>query len=126
MTSEHKAALAEGRDQGRAVKNYLVALDANRPKRGRKRTPESIEKRLQIIDETIASADPLNRLHLIQERQNLLTEQEQMGEGVDMSSLEEAFVNAAATYSDRKGITWNTWKKLGVSPEVLARAQIFR
>ena len=42
MSDEHKAALAEGRNQGRAVRNYLEALDQNRPKRGRKRTTESV------------------------------------------------------------------------------------
>ena len=46
MSSEHKAALARGREHGRAVKNYLEALSANKPKRGRKRTPDSINKRL--------------------------------------------------------------------------------
>lgn len=38
MSDEHKAALAEGRDQGRAVRRYLDALEQHRPKRGRKRT----------------------------------------------------------------------------------------
>ena len=31
MTAQHKAALAEGRSEGRAVKNYLEALQQNRP-----------------------------------------------------------------------------------------------
>ena len=39
MTAQHKAALAEGRSEGRAVKSYLEALEKNRPRRGRKRTP---------------------------------------------------------------------------------------
>ena len=38
MSDEHKAALAEGRAQGRAVRAYLEALEANKPRRGRKRT----------------------------------------------------------------------------------------
>ena len=46
MSDEHKAALAEGRTQGRAVRNYLDALEATKPKRGRKRTPDSVKKRL--------------------------------------------------------------------------------
>ena len=32
MTDQHKAALAEGRNQGRAVRNYLEALEAHKPK----------------------------------------------------------------------------------------------
>ena len=31
MSDEHKAALAEGRDQGRAVRRYLEALETSRP-----------------------------------------------------------------------------------------------
>ena len=45
MTDEHKAALAKGRNEGNAVRNYLEALRANKPKRGRKRTRESIAAR---------------------------------------------------------------------------------
>ena len=56
MSDEHKAALAEGRKQGRAVRNYLEAVEATKPKRGRKRTPESIEARLGRIDEEIEDA----------------------------------------------------------------------
>ena len=50
MSDAHKAALAEGREQGRAVRAYLDAVEANAPKRGRKRTPESIAKRLDAIE----------------------------------------------------------------------------
>ena len=51
MSDSHKAALAEGREQGRAVRRYLEALEAHKPKRGRKRTPDSVQKRLAAIDE---------------------------------------------------------------------------
>ena len=51
MSDEHKAALAEAREQGRVVRRYLETLESHRPKRGRKRTPESITKRLAAIDE---------------------------------------------------------------------------
>ena len=50
MSDEHKAALAAGRNESRAVKNYLDALESNRPKSGRKRTPDSIKKRLTEIE----------------------------------------------------------------------------
>ena len=49
MSSSHKAALAVGRDQGRSVRAYLEALEAHKPKRGRKRTPDSIQKRLNAV-----------------------------------------------------------------------------
>ncbi len=56
MTAEHKAALGEGRKHSRAVRSYLEALEANKPKRGRKRTPASIQARLDTIEETIEQA----------------------------------------------------------------------
>src|SRR5437660_2215274 len=71
MSEDHKAALAEGREQGRVVRRYLEGLESHRPKRGRKRTPESITKRLAAIDERLPAADPLGRLHLVQERIDL-------------------------------------------------------
>src|SRR3954463_15347962 len=86
MSSEHKAALARGRSEGKAVRDYLDALRANKPKRGRKRTPDSIKKRLAAIDEQLAQADPLNELRLIQERRDLDTELTSMGSAVDLSA----------------------------------------
>ena len=71
MSDEHKAALAAGRNEGRAVRHYLEALEAHKPKRGRKRTPDSIQKRLAAIERQLAEADPLTRLHLVQERMDL-------------------------------------------------------
>ena len=126
MSDEHKAALAEGRNQGRAVRRYLEALDRHRPKRGRKRTRESIARRLGRIEEELASADPLKRLQLIQERLDLTTELEGFDTQVDLTELEEGFVKAAAEYSARKGISYAAWRELGVEPAVLKRAGIRR
>ena len=79
MSDEHKAALAKGRNEGRAVRAYLEAIDQHRPKRGRKRTPESIGKRLEKIAVELDTVDPLKRLTLIQERIDLEAELEKMG-----------------------------------------------
>jgi hypothetical protein len=126
MSSAHKQALALGRDEGRAVRRYLEALEAHRPKRGRKRTPETIEKRLRVIDQSLPTADPLTRLQLVQERMNLRTELEAKRAKVDLSGLERDFVKAAKGYSERKGITYAAWKEAGVDPAVLKKAGISR
>jgi hypothetical protein len=127
MSDSHKEALAMGRDQGRAVRRYLEALESNRPRRGRKRTPEGIEKRLAAIDERLAGADALSRLHLAQERMDLEAELAASGEGgVDMGALEAAFVAAAGPYSQRKGISYDAWRAAGVEPRVLKSAGIGR
>jgi hypothetical protein len=126
MSDEHKAALAEGRNQGRSVRRYLEALDTHRPKRGRKRTPESMQKRLAKIDAELAAADPLRRLQLIQERIDLHTELETAGAKIDLSALEQEFVDAAKAYSERKHISYAAWRELGVEASVLKRAGISR
>jgi uncharacterized protein YicC (UPF0701 family) len=126
MSQEHKDALAQGREQGRSVRRYLDALEAHRPKRGRKRTPESIQKRLDDIETKLEAADPLSRLQLRQERRDLQSELETKSNGVDLIQLEEDFVQAAKTYGERKGITYATWREQGVDPAVLRRAGIRR
>lgn len=126
MSREHKAALAEGRDQGRAVRRYLEALEASKPKRGRKRSPESMKKRLAAVEDEIAAADPLKRLHLVQERLDLQAALEATESTVDINALEKEFISAAATYSERKGISYSAWRELGVPSNVLDKAGISR
>jgi hypothetical protein len=126
MSDEHKAALAEGRDQGRAVRRYLEALEANKPRRGRRRSPESVKKRLDTIETEIATADPLRRVHLVQERSDLQAALEASESNVDLNLLEKEFVGAAGPYSERKGISYSTWREVGVPAGVLERAGISR
>ncbi len=126
MTAEHKQALADGRAEGRAVKAYLDALDQQKPRRGRRRTPDSITARLAAIDLQLADAPSLQRLQLVQERRDLEAELAGMGEVVDLSALETDFVQVAKAYSARKGIEYATWRELGVAADVLKRAGIGR
>ena len=127
MSDDHKAALAEGREQGRVVRRYLEALESHRPKRGRKRTPESITKRLAAIDDQLTTADPLHRLHLVQERLDLERELAASGgDDADLDELEAAFTEVAAAYGERKGLTYEAWRSIGVAPRVLKAAGIGR
>ncbi len=126
MSDTHKAALAQGRAEGRAVREYLDALRANKPKRGRKRTPDSVTRRLEAIDAELEAADALGELRLVQERRDLQLELEAMGDGVDLDALEQAFVNVADSYSNRQGISYASWREVGVPAAVLKRAGISR
>jgi hypothetical protein len=126
MSAQHKAALAAGRNESRAVKNYLDALEATKPKRGRKRTPDSIKKRLSAIDAEYTDADALGRLNLAQERMNLEGELDAMDHKIDVAALEVAFVKNARSYSARKGISYAAWREVGVQPAVLKKAGITR
>jgi hypothetical protein len=126
ITDAHKAAMAAGRSEGRAVKNYLEALEQHRPKRGRRRTSESINARLEKIEDELATADPMTRLSLVQERLDLTDELKNMDEAVDLTEVEEGFVGAAKSYSERKNISYKAWREIGVPPAVLKRAGITR
>ena len=62
MSDDHKAALAQGRHESRVVREYLEALKSTKPKRGRKRTAESIQKRLDKICLLYTSPSPRDGL----------------------------------------------------------------
>jgi hypothetical protein len=129
MSAEHKAALAKGRNQANAVRAYLEALEANRPKRGRKRTPESIERRLAAIDAEYETAGSLTALQLLQERKNLeaeLVTLRSASAGPDLERLGKDFVRNAKGYGQAKGIAYGTWREIGVAAEVLRQAGIGR
>jgi len=127
MSAEHKAALAVGRQQGRIVRDYLEALEAYKPKRGRKRTPATIGARLEAIDSARVTASPLQRLELVQERLDLEDELAVLeAGGENISELEAGFVEVAAEYSDRKGISYTAWRQIGVDASVLRSAGLAR
>ena len=126
MSDEHKKALAEGRTQGRAVRTYLDALESTKPKRGRKRTADSIKKRLDAIEAELESSDPLKALNLRQERRNLYAELAGIDTRVDLAAVEEGFVAAAKAYGERRGISYEVWREAGVPAEVLKKAGISR
>ena len=126
MTDQHKAALAAGRTEGRAVRDYLEALRSNKPKRGRKRTPESLARRLKAIESELAEADPVQELRLVQERLDLEAELASAGQAVDMTSIEAEFVKVAKAYSERNRYSYAAWRTIGVSAAVLKKAGISR
>lgn len=126
MSDEHKAALAKGRAEGRIVRDYLEGLRATKPKRGRKRTPESIQARLDKIEIALAEASPLDELLLIQERRDLADELVAMSDTIDMTALEAAFIGVAKSYSQSKQISYQSWRDVGVDASVLKDAKIGR
>jgi hypothetical protein len=126
MTDEHKAALERGRAEGRAVREYLEGLRLSKPKRGRKRTPETIGVRLSKIEVELIDASAIDELQLVQERRDLKTELETIGATVDLTQLETDFAAVAKAYGERKGISYASWRDVGVSSATLKRAGIGR
>jgi hypothetical protein len=126
VSEEVKSARALGQAQGRAVSRYLTALDSTKPKRGRQRSTEKMQARIDELPDEIAQAKPLKRVHLIQELMDLQAELAKEEETVDISEVESEFIAIAAEYSGRKGISYAAWREVGVPTSVLKAAGVAR
>ena len=109
-----------------AVRDYLKAMEQNAPRRGRKRTPESVERQLAVLEGEMEGASVTKRLDLIQQRIDLEADLEtlQQAGSVDLSALEAGFATHAAAYGGRRGISYTAWREVGVSPATLKSAGI--
>ncbi|MCB1270548.1 MAG: hypothetical protein M9942_12800 [Microthrixaceae bacterium] len=126
VTEAQKKAMARGRANSRVVREYLEVLDRNKPKRGRRRTPASIRKRLAVIDSEFDGASQLAKLEMTQERMDLNAELEAMETSDDLDAVQKSFVGIAAEYSESKGISWAAWREMGVPAAVLREAGVPR
>lgn len=124
MSNAHKKALANGRNEGLIIREYLEIVEATKPKRGRRRTPESITKRLSVITTELKIADPVTKVRLIQERMNLRNELASMKSKTEIAAAESRFIKVAKSFSQRNDITYDAWREFGVTPAVLKRAGI--
>ena len=126
MSKEHKDALAKGRAQAKAVKDYLSARE-KASRRGPKLTTEKLRARIAEAQKSIdEESDPARRVELIQQRMDDEERLAQTQDEPDMESLEKAFVDVAKEYSERKGISYMAWRELGVPAAILRRAGIPR
>ena len=121
MTNAEKAEVA-------AIRNYLKALEQNAPRRGRKRTPDGIRRQLSLVTAEIEKATVTRQLDLVQQRIDLEAELETLEQAgsIDLSALEATFVDHAASYGGRRGISYAAWREVGVSATTLKAAGIRR
>ena len=126
MTDDHKAALASGRAQGRAIGHYLDAVAAHKPKRGRQRTQDTVARQMQETEGALRTATGTARVELVQQKRNLEVELAGMQAQVNLAALEAAFVEHAQAYAQRKEISYAAFREVGVAAEVLDRAGIKR
>lgn len=124
VTPEHKAAMIQGRTETRVVRHYLEALETVKKTGGRRRSRETLQKKLTAVEQQLESADTVDRLHLVQDRIDLVKAIETAERNVDIEELESAFVEVAASYSERKGISYQAWREVGVPSKVLQAAGI--
>jgi len=123
MSKEHKEALARGRLEARSIKAYLSALDSRKP--GRPVTRESLEHRLARVDSKLeAEVDPLKRLDLMQSKVDIEQTLASTEKNSNLEELAAGFVAHAKSYSERKGITYTTWRNFGVPADLLRQAGI--
>lgn len=126
MSDEHKRALAEGRRQAKAVRDYLEALERDR-KPGRRLSREEIEGKIeQVGRDTEAEDDPAKRVELIQKRLDYEQRLGDLQDAPDLEALEASFVEAVGPYSERKDISYTAWREAGVPAAVLKKAGVPR
>jgi len=126
MTDDHKAKLAQGRNESRVVSRYLEAINAGKGKRGRKRTPDSVSMQISKIDRELPDASAIVKLELTQRRLDLVIELERLSVQVGLRGVEKDFVKIAKSYADRTGISYSAFRTLGVPADVLKKAGISR
>lgn len=124
-SAEHLEALDKGRRASKAVRAYLELIrDLGQPrKRGRQ-----IDWQKRYDDAATAlekEEDVMSQLRLTQQ---LLEAQENLNQAdeTDTAAIEAGFVEWAGWYSEQHGIGYNTWRQMGVAPEVLKHAGIRR
>jgi hypothetical protein len=126
MSDEHKRALAKGREQARAVRDYLEALERD-SKPGRRLSKDELEQKVHQLQEQIsAEDDPAKRVELVQKRLDYEERLADFEETADIEELQKAFVKAVGDYSERKGISYTAWRELGVPAAVLREAGVPR
>ena len=121
MTNAEKAEVT-------AIREYLKALEQNAPRRGRKRTPDGIRRQLASLTAEMEGATVTRQLDMVQQRIDLETELEALEQAgsIDLSALEANFVNHAASYGGRRGISYAAWREVGVLATTLKAAGIRR
>jgi hypothetical protein len=111
---QHKAAMAKGRTEARHVGAYLDALEANKPRRGRQRTPATIQKQLAQVQADLRDATGMKKLELVARRIEFESALDAKRTRSDLSELCRNFARSAASYAKRKGIPKQAFREAGV------------
>jgi hypothetical protein len=118
--AERPAERGARRAETNAVAAYLTALRAPKvPARSR----VALEKRRAQIEQWIAAeSSPIREVELIQQRIDIDAQLAQIDQAARLPDLEEAFVNVAASWAKRSGISAAALREVGVPASVLKRA----
>lgn len=123
MSKEHKAALARGRKEARAVKAYLNAIEERSS--GRQPSKGTLQSRLEKINQKIEDTDdPLKTVDLLQSKLDIEKALSRAGAADDFGEVEAEFKKNVKSYSERKGITYTAWREFGVPAKTLREAGV--
>lgn len=126
ISDSYKEALINGRAENKIIRDYLVYTKANKPKRGRKRTAETITRQLDQISAMLKNgiSDPVQDLKCHQQKLDLERDLQGIKVQKSIKKLESDFIKIAASYSNRNGISRAAWLCMGVSDKVLKSAGV--
>ena len=113
VSKEHRAAMSAGRKESEAIKKYITYLHEG----GTQTSRRNIGRQIETAERNLASAKEAGDLikqvkcdaHVRALRHNYVKAPK-----VHVSIMEQAFVDNAAGYSAKHGITRATWREFGV------------
>lgn len=128
LSAAHKQALADGRRTGSIVDRYLASI--GKPKqRGRKVSQAELVKRRDKAIQDARSLPPgVDKVMAVQNSRDLTDRINRLSEtnGGGSAGYEAEFVRIAAKFSTTRGITYGSWREVGVPARVLQKAGIAR
>jgi hypothetical protein len=108
------------RVETKAVAAYLTALRAPKvPARSRGKLEQ---RRAQVEEWLHEESSPIREVELIQQRLDIDAQLARIDQAARLPELEEAFVNVAASWAKRTGISAAALREAGVPTSVLRRA----
>jgi hypothetical protein len=128
LSKSQKTKMQQALMEATIVRSYLEIL-RERPGPGRRRSKETIELRISAIEvalEEAATMDTIRLLEITQEKLNLEAELEVVYEtrAERLADAEERFIAVCASFTERKGLTYQAWRAVGVPAAVLKKAGI--
>lgn len=121
------ATATDKRKETKQIDLYLTALEASRVQLARgRRTRDWLENHLKELDAKIPATTGVQKLLLIQDHEETRNDLEAFKQADNMAELEKGFIKHAASYSERHGISFAAWRRVGVSADVLTEAGVTR
>lgn len=107
----------------RVVQTYLRQLATRSSKA--LRTAEDVAAALESVEKKLKISTDLDRLSLIQQREDLELEAYELRPD-NSADVETQFISIASAYGASEGISYSSWREIGVPKEVLEAASIPR